>query len=597
MTELRTLVDLMRARTAEHGRATAFTFLGDGDEESEHLTYGHLDARARLVAAALRDRGIRPGDRALLLFPPGLDFIPAFFGCLYAGVVAVPAYPPQPAQLARTLPRLLGIIDDAGVSIVLTTSNLAGGVAALATHAPALGTMPVLATDTLSGTAPDDWRAPNIGDGLAFLQYTSGSTSVPKGVMVSHANLLHNLAYASHAAENDAATVSVSWLPVIHDMGLIEGVLGPIYNAYPAYLMAPASFLHRPIRWLRAITRYRATTSGGPNFAYDLCVRRITDAQRADLDLHTWRIAYNGAEPIRADTLDAFHARFRDVGFSWRSFFPVYGLAESTLLVSTGGRTDEPVIREADADALARGQFRTTRIVDTPSRRLVSSGPVSFGTRVVIADPDTHERCAVGRVGEVWISSPSVARGYWRREDTTRETFRAHLADGDGPFLRTGDLGVLADGELFVTGRLKDVLIVRGMKHYPQDLEHTAERQHAAIRAGCSAAFALDAGDGESVALAMEVDPRQLPDEPDELEAHLDDMIGRVRQAIVEDHGILLSAVSVLSVGAMPKTSSGKLRRRACRAAFIDGSLSELARWCGHPRRDEHAVRVAKTGT
>jgi acyl-CoA synthetase (AMP-forming)/AMP-acid ligase II len=332
--------------------------------------------------------------------------------------------------------------------------------------------------------------------------------------------------------------------------------------------------LHRPARWLRAITRYRATTSGGPNFAYDLCVKKVSDEQHALLDLSTWRIAYNGAEPIRANTLEAFHTRFRDVGFRWKSFFPVYGLAESTLLVSTGGRDYEPVIREADAEALSRGTLRTTRDLDASSRTLVSSGHVGIGTSVLIVDPDTQEHCANGVVGEIWIASPSVARGYWKRDDETRETFRARLADGTGPFLRTGDLGVLSDGELFVTGRIKDVLIVRGLKHYPQDLELTVERQHDVIRAGCSAAFSLDASDGEAVAVALEIDDRKLPEEATERDALLHEVIGRVKQAVVEQHGIVLSAVTVLPIGGLPKTSSGKLRRRACRAAFLDGSLS-----------------------
>jgi acyl-CoA synthetase (AMP-forming)/AMP-acid ligase II len=372
---------------------------------------------------------------------------------------------------------------------------------------------------------------------------------------------------------------------VIHDMGLIEGVLGPVFGGYAAYLMAPASFLHRPIRWLRAITRYRASTSGGPNFAYDLCVRKITEAQRAELDLSSWRAAYNGAEPIRAETLEAFHARFKDVGFRWRSFYPVYGLAESTLLVSTGDRDYEPVIRDVSSDALTRGHLKVARPRGSATRPLVSSGPVSFGTRVVVVDPSTRQQCSDGRVGEIWVESPSVAGGYWRRDGESRETFHAHLAGGDGPFLRTGDLGALHDGELFVTGRLKDVLIVRGFKHYPQDLEHTAERQHAAIRPGCSAAFSIDGDDGEAVAIALEVDRRQVPqlDDPAERDGFLASLIDRVRVAVVEHHGIVLSAVSVLSHGAMPKTSSGKLRRRACRDAFRDGSLDEIARWVTDP--------------
>jgi acyl-CoA synthetase (AMP-forming)/AMP-acid ligase II len=577
-----TLVELLQSRADQRPDALAHTFLVDGEREGARFTYAELDVRARAIAAALREQGVRPGDRALLIYPPSLDFIPAFFGCLYAGVIAVPTYPPQPAQGSRTLPRLLSIVGDADVSIVLSNTAVADGAASMRRHAAALDAVPWLCTETVDAQLADAWVAPSFGDDpLAFLQYTSGSTASPKGVMVSHRNLLHNLAYANHAAENDDATVSVSWLPVIHDMGLIEGVLAPVYSGYPAYLMAPASFLQRPMRWLRAITRYRATTSGGPNFAYDLCVRKITDAQRGELDLSSWRIAYNGAEPIRRDTLVAFHERFRDVGFRWRSFYPVYGLAESTLLVSTGGVGYEPVLRDADAEQLARGELRDVESADTVARPLVSSGPASFGTRIVVVDPDTCEPCADGRIGEIWVSSPSVARGYWRRELETSETFDARLASGDGPFLRTGDLGLLSDGELFVTGRLKDLLIVRGLKHFPQDIELTAERQDAALRPGCSAAFPIDGEEGEEVGIALEVDPRELPADPDEQQERFQTITRAVRTAVSEHHGITLSVVSLLSLGAMPKTSSGKLRRRACRTALLEGSLVEIARWAG----------------
>lgn len=587
----RTLVDLLRARASAQGGSVAFTFLDDGEREGARFTYADLDERARAIAVALRDRGAGRGDRALLLYPPSLDFIPAFFGCLYAGVIAVPAYPPQPSQLSRTLPRLLSVVNDADVSVVLADDAVVAAGARMVQQAPGLAAIPWLATDTMSLDRALDWQAPSIeSDDLAFLQYTSGSTASPRGVMVSHGNLLHNLAYASHAAENDSSTVSVSWLPVIHDMGLIEGVLGPIFGGYPAYLMAPTSFLHRPIRWLRAITRYRATTSGGPNFAYDLCVRKVTDAQRAELDLGSWRIAYNGAEPIRAETLEAFHERFNPVGFRWRSFYPVYGLAESTLLVSTGGPAYEPVIHDVSADALSRGRVCVESRPHAGTRPVVASGPVSFGTRVVIVDPETSQRCADGRIGEIWVSSPSVTRGYWRNEPATRETFDAHLADGDGPFLRTGDLGALRDGELFVAGRIKDVLIVRGYKHFPQDIEQTAERQHSAIRPGCSAAFSIDGVGGESIALALEIDFRRV--EGDGCEAPqrcIADLIDRVRTGVSDEHGIVLSAVTVLTVGGMPKTSSGKLRRRACRAGFLDGSLDEIARWTAAPGPERSA--------
>jgi len=577
-----TLVHLLRSRADQRPDARAYTFLVDGEREGASLTYAELDDRARAIAVELRRRGVQPGDRALLIYPPSLDFLPAFFGCLYAGVIAVPTYPPQPAQATRTLPRLLSIVGDADVSIVLSSSTVVDGAAAMRRQAVALDAVPWLSTDAIDAGCGVEWSPSPLGDDpIAFLQYTSGSTASPKGVMVSHGNLLHNLAYANHAAENDESTVSVSWLPVIHDMGLIEGVLAPLYSGYPAYLMAPASFLQRPMRWLRAITRYRATTSGGPNFAYDLCVRKVTDAQRGELDLSSWRIAYNGAEPIRRDTLVEFHERFREVGFRWRSFYPVYGLAESTLLVSTGGVGYEPVLRDADPAHLARGELRDVRDTDGVARPLVSSGPASFGTHIVIVDPESCEPRDDGRIGEIWVSSPSVARGYWRRECETRETFNARLANGDGPFLRTGDLGLLCDGELFVTGRLKDLLIVRGLKHFPQDIELTAERQDAALRPGCSAAFPIDGEEGEAVGIALEVDPRALPADPVEQQERFHTITRAVRQAVSEHHGVTLSVVSLLSLGGMPKTSSGKLRRRACRAALLDGSLSEIARWAG----------------
>jgi len=575
----RTLVDVLRRRAADQPEKIAYTFLVDGEHEGSWITYRDLDSSARAIAATLHARGLGPGDRALLLYAPGLEFIAAFFGCLYAGVVAVPSFPPHPAQLARTLPRLVGVATDAELSAVLTTASIVAGADAIARRAQVLANPPWIATDALPRDMEGSWSEPKLApDMLAFLQYTSGSTSAPKGVMVSHANLLHNLAYANHVEENDEHSVSVSWLPVIHDMGLIEGVLEPMYAGYPAYLMAPAAFLQRPIRWLRAITKYRATNSGGPNFAYDLCARKISDAQREELDLSSWCVAYNGAEPIRGETLSAFHERFGNVGFRWRSFYPVYGLAEATLVVSSGRRNYEAEVRAADAGAIAHGEFQAAS-TDTPlTRPLVACGSAQFETRVVIVDPTTRQPCADRKIGEIWVSSPSVARGYWRREQLTAETFGASLANGDGPFLRTGDLGVLVGGELIVTGRLKDLIIVRGLKHYPQDLELTAERQHRALRAGCAAAFAIG-DEGHDVGLAIEVDPRSLGGEPHDSVTRLADIVLAIRRAVTEEHGITLAAVVLLSIGTMPKTSSGKLRRQACRQGFIELTLEEMFRW------------------
>jgi acyl-CoA synthetase (AMP-forming)/AMP-acid ligase II len=590
-----TLVDILRRRAAYNADALAYTFLIDGEREGARLTYADLDRDARAIAVTLRDRGIRPGDRALLLFPPGLDFIGAFFGCAYAGVIAVPSFPPNPAQFARAVPRLVGVAADAQLSAVLSTADIAASAAGMARYAPMLGRFPWIATDTTSHDAADQWRDPDIAPAaLAFLQYTSGSTASPKGVMVSHANLLHNLEYANAVEENDATSVSVSWLPVIHDMGLIEGVLEPAYAGYPAYLMAPTAFLQRHVRCLRAISRYRSTNSGGPNFAYDLCTNKISNGQREELDLTSWRVAYNGAEPIRAETLTAFHAKFAPAGFRWGSFYPVYGLAEATLLVSSGGRADEPVIHDADADGLARGVLRRATEADAIPRSLVACGAGGRDTEIIIVDPDTRAPCDDECIGEIWVSSPSVARGYWGKERETADTFGAHLSTGHGPFLRTGDLGVMTNGYLIVTGRLKDVLIVRGLKHYPQDLELTAERQHPAVRAGCSAAFAVDGDGGDAVAVALEVDPRQLSADCVECLRQFREIATAVRRAIADDHGIVLHAVSLLPRGAIPKTSSGKLRRQACRAAFLDGTLDEASRWpptVGVPARGHIPLR------
>lgn len=569
----RSLVDMLRYRSLHYGNCRAYTFLADGETESAALTYAQLDRHACAIAATLADRGAKPGDRAVLLYPPGLDFITAFFGAMYAGVIAVPCYPPHRLQLARSLPRLTAILANAEPSMILCTAEVAAAIPAWVAHAPELNALSWITTDTLEDNASFTWKEPEVGPStLAFLQYTSGSTAAPRGVMVTHGNLLHNLANIDYVEENNTDSVSVSWLPVIHDMGLIEGVLEPAYAGYPAYLMSPATFLQRPFRWLRAITKYRATNSGGPNFAYDLCVRKVNAEQRATLDLSSWRVAYNGAEPIRSETLTEFYRTFRDCGFRWRSFYPVYGLAESTLLVTSGRRNYQPIFLDTDASALSDG--RIDEIGSSRQVRLTSSGPPTPGTDVLIVNPDTHRRCTPREVGEIWLSSASITKGYWRREEETSRTFGALLADdGSGPYLRTGDLGVLINGELFVAGRLKDLLIVRGVKHYPQDLELTVERQHPAIRPGCVAVFALEAHD-EHIAVAAELDPRQL-----DLTRMISDLIGRICGAVAEIHGIQLHTIALLKPGALPKTTSGKIPHRACAQALSGGQLAELVRW------------------
>ncbi|HYO12608.1 MAG TPA: amino acid adenylation domain-containing protein, partial [Thermoanaerobaculia bacterium] len=537
------LTEVLRQRAAEHPERLGFSFLDGSGAEVETLTRGELDFRARTVAAALQQAGAA-GERALLLHPPGLGFVASFLGCLQAGTVAVPAYPP-----GRNRPpaRLRAIAADAGARVVLAPSSLASDPEALVAKVPELGRALWIATDALPPELAHAWRETSPApDDPAFLQYTSGSTADPKGVVVTHGNLLHNEEAIRDSFGMSVSSVVVGWLPLYHDMGLIGNVLQPLYTGARAVLLAPLSFLQRPALWLETIFRYRSTTSGGPNFAYDLCVRKVGEAEKAGLDLSSWTVAFNGAEPVRAETIERFAAAFASCGFRREAFFPCYGLAEATLLVSGGALAAAPESGDA-----------------------VSCGRAAAGQTVVVVEPEACTPCPPGAVGEIWVAGPSVAAGYWGRPEETARTFGARLASGEGPFLRTGDLGFLADGELFVTGRLKDLIILRGRNHYPQDLEWTAEASHPALRPGCAAAFSVDREGEERLVLLCEVE-RSAADPAGIAEA--------VRRAVAEEHEITVEEVVLLRAGTILKTSSGKIRRAACRAAWLAGELAVVAR-------------------
>jgi acyl-CoA synthetase (AMP-forming)/AMP-acid ligase II len=565
------LSDLLTLHSTEQGGRHAFTFLESGEQDAGQLTWLELERGSRSIASAIRDR-VEPGARVLLLFPPGIEFVTALFGAFRARVIAVPAYPPSGARTDRVAERLRGMIADAGVSLVLTTAAVATRAQALRTVIPELLAVEWLNVDVAVAETPvnvlDD--APEADD-IAFLQYTSGSTSSPRGVMVTHANLLDNLASSARLGLHDPSSVSVSWLPVNHDMGLIQGVLQPVFSGFSAWLMSPVAFLQRPARWLQAISRLRATHSGGPNFAYDLCVRRISVLDREALDLRSWSVAFSGSETVRQSTIDEFHRTFSRCGFRRQAFRPAYGLAESTLLVTSTPPNQEPTTMTLDRSALRRG--RVMQSVASPrSTPVVGCGSPQSTARIEIVDPATGRRCGVDEVGEIWVAGGSVARGYWRRAEETGSTFRAHLADtGEGPFLRTGDLGFLRNGELFVTGRIKDVIIVRGLKHHPHDVELTVEAADAVVRAGCVAAFIIDA-ESEAVALAAEVELRD--DRPP-----VNSLIETIRAAVAAAHGIQLSTIVLLAPGSLPKTTSGKIQRYACREGLRAGSLSAIVRW------------------
>ncbi|GAB4190172.1 MAG: non-ribosomal peptide synthetase [Coleofasciculaceae cyanobacterium] len=561
-----TWVDFLRQRTLHDPDRIAFTFLLDGELATHRLSYRELDRSARAIAAQLQALGLS-GERALLLYPPGLDYLAAFFGCLYAGVVAVPAYPPRNQ---RNTPRIQAIWADAQAAIALTTTATLPKLQSLLATKTDLGDIQWLTTDNLAKGLEENWQEPFIDTNtLAFLQYTSGSTGTPKGVMLSHGNLLHNAAMTYQFMGHSSSSKFVSWLPTYHDMGLIGGILQPLYGGFPCILMPPAAFLQRPYRWLQAISQYKGTTSGAPNFAYELCIQKITPEQQQTLDLSSWDVAFNGAEPIRHDTLERFYAKFASCGFRREAFYPCYGMAEATLMVSGGQKNTPPVFITISGEALERHQVVETPVESEDASTHVSCGQTLPGQQIVIVNPETLTQCSNQEVGEIWVSGSSVGHGYWNQPEKTQETFVAYLSDtGEGPFLRTGDLGFLQDGELFITGRVKDLIIIRGRNLYPQDIELTAERSHPTLRVGSSAAFAIEVDGEERLVVVQEVEFRQKP--------NVEDVTAAIRQAVAEEHEVQVHAVVLIKPGSISKTSSGKIQRRATRTAFLTGNLSAI---------------------
>ena len=564
-----TLVDLIRHRAAHQDKDVALTYLVDGENEKITVTYGELDRRARAIAVMLQEKGLE-GQRALLLYPAGLDFLASFFGCMYAGVVAVPAYPPR---RNRKLSRIESIVSNSGAKIALMTDTVLEQVLPVLDQTPDLMEIEWTSTDNISNDQHHRWQAPDIHtDTMAFLQYTSGSTGEPKGVMVSHANLIHNAALIAESFEVFSTVHGLFWLPTYHDMGLIGGVLVPLYVGGTSTLMSPMSFLQRPVRWLQAISRMGAMVSGGPNFAYDLCVDKIKDEQKEKLDLSNWGLAFNGAEPVRQETIDRFSKAFEQCGFRRDAFYPCYGMAETTLMVTGGRRSKPPVFGAFDAEALQNDDVVEAIEDDEDARLLVSSGTACRDHHIIIADPETCREVKSGRVGEIWVTGPSVAQGYWRNEELTDEIFHARTTDtNEGPYLRTGDLGFLHDRELYVTGRLKDLIIVRGANHYPQDIELTAEKSHSRLRKAGGAAFTVESDGHDRLYLVHEIERRR--------QGGLDEVFEAIRRDISAEHQLAIDAIVLVKAGSIPKTSSGKIQRRATRDVLLADELTIIAEW------------------
>ena len=622
--KFKTLVDLLRNRAIESPKEIGYSFLIDGETETVNLTYQQLEQRSRAIAAYLQSV-CPPGEVALLLYQPGLEYITTFFGCLYAGVIAIPAYPPRPN---RSLERIQTIIRDSKAKIGLASQSIISSLKPRASETPELDNLDWLATDQIPDNLAQKWLEPNINEEtLAFLQYTSGSTATPKGVIITHQNLLHNSSLIHQCFGHSPQSKGVIWLPPYHDMGLIGGILQPLYGGFPVILMSPLMFLQSPVRWLQAISRYQGTTSGGPNFAYDLCVRKIKPEQIQTLDLSSWEVAFNGAEPISAEVLERFTNTFAVCGFRREAFYPCYGMAEATLIISGGNKLSPPVKTQVVARALEKNQIVLVYPTEG-TKTLVGCGQSLPDQQIKIVHPEKLTLCAEGEVGEIWVSGPSIARGYWHKPEETKQTFAAYLAEAPEkePFMRTGDLGFLEAGELFVTGRLKDVIIINGRNHYPQDIEWTVEQSHHLMRPGCIASFSVEVKGEERLVVVAEVErnfrqllrgsqnstpspphprgevttPLKTPkvgsqkynstNEPTALVGikfisqrngksgkensdNSQELIKSIQRSVLRNHDLQIYQILLLKPGAIPKTSSGKVQRYACREGFLAGTL------------------------
>jgi acyl-CoA synthetase (AMP-forming)/AMP-acid ligase II len=569
MPKFSTMVDALRARAAHLGDRPTFAFLRNGDVETSRLTFAQLDARARGYAAILSE-AVRPGDRVLLIHSAGLDFVEAFFGCLYAGAIAVPVSPPRRAEFAE---KLRVIARDCDARAVLTDAACADRIV----HPGELGADVVLALDAIDkGELEERGARCKVAAvdaaTVALLQYTSGSTGRPKGVRVTHGNLTANADMINLAFGHDEQTTMVGWLPLFHDMGLVGCVMQPVYNGFLSVLMPPVAFIQRPARWLRAVSKYRATTSGGPNFGYELCAARCRPDQLEGVDLSSWRVAFNGAEPVRAATLARFTDAFAPYGFRPESHHPCYGMAEATLIVSGGGIDELPATLRLEADALARGEATDAADEARGAREVVCCGETIGDQIVRVVDPATCEPCPDSRVGEIWLRGPNISDGYWNKPDENAAVFGARIAsNGDGPYLRTGDTGFLRGGRLYVTGRIKEIIILKGRNLYPHDIEGAVQRSHPAFAPGGGAAFSVDVDEEEERLVVV----HELVRGTNASLARAE-IIGAAREALAAEFDASLHDLVLIPPGALPKTSSGKIQRLRCRALYASGALQAV---------------------
>jgi acyl-CoA synthetase (AMP-forming)/AMP-acid ligase II len=564
------LISILRNRAQDYPHKQTYRFLEDGEFKEIILTNEELDRHARAIGAKLQALSSE-GDRVLMLFSPGIDFIRAYFGCLYAKVMAVPVYPPHPVRIERTIQIIEGIINDADPTIAMLSSILYQAIISKHEIKKIFKGVKFLIIDDIEIEPwSHEWIHPEINeDDIAFLQYTSGSTTEPKGVMVSHSNLLYNMELIAKCFGVSKQSHGVIWLPPYHDMGLIGGILQPLYSGISVTLMPHMQFLQKPFRWLDAISRYKGTISGGPNFAFDLCVNKIKAEQRDQLDLSSWEVAFNGAEPVYHHTLSQFAEYFAPCGFEMKAFLPCYGLAESTLMVTGGPRNRLPTMKNILDSGLKENELVFVDQESEHARKIVSCGRNLSSQNIKIVNPETFLPSSKNEIGEIWVSGPSVTKGYWNKPYETDLTFGVNMTNAHGgPFLRSGDLGFYHEGELFITGRIKDLIITGGKNHYPHDMERTVERALSSTRSTGCAVFSVEGNESEDLIIVVEIRNR--------LELEKEKVAAEIREAISLHHGLKVFDIRFTLPGSIPRTTSGKIRRFLCKEKYINGNLEEI---------------------
>ncbi len=578
------LVSLLQYRAEKQGDMTAYVFLTDGETREKKITYGQLDRKARAIAATLQNE-FPFVEKALLIYPSGLEFLCAFFGCLYAGTIATLAYTPKPN---RSSGRLSGIVRNSKASVALTTKKMMQKFQRSGGFKWELASLKWVTSETIDRGYSNYWQEPSVsGQSLALIQYTSGSSGFPKGVMVTHKNLFHNSAFIRKRCRHTTESRHLSWLPHYHDMGLMGAIVEPMYVGFPAYFMSPGHFIQKPFRWVENISRLRITTSGGPNFAYDLCTQKIRHEQCNGLDLRSWDLAYNGAEPIRSESLERFARVFESYGFRKEAFFPCYGMAEATLFISGGLKQEKPKVVHVDKKHLEQNRVAFCNPTDPDAQGLVGCGRTWLDQTIRIVDPETSTPCPDHDIGEIWVKGPNVAQGYWNNPEETEKTFRAYLAGtGEGPFLRTGDLGFMIEEELYVTGRIKDLIIIHGRNHYPQDIELTVERCHETLRPGCGAAFSISGNHGEKLVVVQEVRPEHAKT------LDKDQVFECIKRAVSKAHELRVHAIALIRARTIPKTSSGKIQRKLCKRLFMEDRMKVIKKW--HEKESDKPEEAAR---